>query len=49
MRPTPAMMAGIESTLWSMEDLYEAVMEIETRRKQEEKYARLMEKLRSGK
>lgn len=47
LRPSPAMQAGLTQTLWSMDDLYEQVMQLEEQRKRDEKYRRLMEKLRS--
>ena len=48
MLPSPAKQADLILTLWTLEDLYENVMEINRQRKQDEKYAKLMRKLRSG-
>lgn len=45
--PTPAMMAGLVDKLWNIEDLYDAVMEQQARKKRAARYAKLMEKLRS--
>ena len=39
--PTPAMMAGLTDELWSLEDLYDAVMEHDHHQKQVERYKRL--------
>lgn len=47
LRPTPAMMAGVVDTLWSLDDLYDAVTELQEQRKRAERYERLMRKIRS--
>jgi len=47
LRPTPAMMAGLVDRLWTIEDLYEAVEKQQADKKRAERYAKLMEKLRS--
>ena len=43
---TPAMAAGVVDTLWTLEDLYDAVMGLEERQKRAERYERLMRRLR---
>ena len=45
--PTPAMQAGLVDTLWSLEDLYDAVMRHQAEKKRAERYSRLLAKLRS--
>lgn len=47
LRPTPAMAAGVVDTLWDMDHLYDAVMEMEERRVRVERYERLMNRLRN--
>jgi hypothetical protein len=44
--PTPAMMAGLVDTLWSIEDLYDAVMKQQAEKKRTERYAKLIDRLR---
>ena len=44
--PTPAMQGGLVDRLWTLEDLYDAVMEHDRNRKSMEKYRKLAEKLR---
>ena len=48
LRPTPAMTADIIDTLWNIDDLYDAVMEMEDQRVRTERYERLMRKLRGN-
>lgn len=45
LRPTPAMAAGVVDTLWTMDTLYDAVMDQEKSRKKRERYNRLIAKL----
>lgn len=45
-RPTAAMMAGLTGTLWTVENLYDAVMGLEQDRRSLERYKRLGRKLR---
>jgi IS1 family transposase len=45
--PTPAMMAGLVDTLWSIEDLYDAVMKQQVAKKHSARVAKLIDKLRS--
>lgn len=45
--PTPAMMAGLTETLWTIEDLCDAVMKQQAEKKRAERYAKLLKKLRS--
>jgi hypothetical protein len=44
--PTPAMMAGLVDTLWTIEDLYDAVMQQQADKKHAARVARLIAKLR---
>jgi IS1 family transposase len=46
LRPTPAMSAGLVDTLWSLEDLYDAVMEHDHHERTIAKYRRLGERMR---
>jgi IS1 family transposase len=45
--PTPAMMAGLVETLWTIEDLYDAVMKQQADKKHAARIEKLMRKLRS--
>jgi hypothetical protein len=45
--PTPAMQAGLVDTLWTIEDLYDAVMKQQAEKKRAARYAKLLNKLRS--
>jgi hypothetical protein len=45
--PTPAMMAGLTETLWTLEDLYDAVMKQQAEKKHRAKVERLLRKLSS--
>jgi IS1 family transposase len=45
--PTPAMMAGLTETLWTLEDLYDAVMKQQADKKQAARIDKLLKKLRS--
>jgi len=45
--PTPAMLAGLVNTLWTIEHLYDAVMKQQAEKKRAERYSKLLKKLRS--
>jgi hypothetical protein len=45
LRQTPAMAAGVLDTLWTMETLYDAVIDQENERKKRVRYDRLIAKL----
>jgi hypothetical protein len=45
--PTPAMMAGLVETLWTIEDLYDAVMKQQADKKHRARVEKLLKKLRS--
>jgi IS1 family transposase len=45
--PTPAMQAGLVDTLWTIDDLYDAVMKQQAEKKHRAKIDRLLKKLRS--
>lgn len=45
--PTPAMMAGLTDTLWTLEDLYDAVMKQQAEKKHRARVEKLLRKLRS--
>lgn len=45
LRPAPAMAAGVSDALWTMDDLYDSVMERENEAQQRERYDRLIAKL----
>ena len=45
--PTPAMMAGLTETLWTLEDLYDAVMRQQAEKKHAARVAKLIAKLRN--
>jgi hypothetical protein len=45
--PTPAMMAGLTDTLWSIENLYDAVMKQQADKKHRARIDKLIAKLRS--
>jgi hypothetical protein len=45
--PTPAMMAGLTDTLWSIDDLYDAVMKHQADKKHRTRVDNLLAKLRS--
>jgi hypothetical protein len=45
--PTPAMMAGLVDTLWTIEDLYDAVMKQQADKKHVTRIENLLRKLRS--
>ena len=42
------MMAGLTDTLWTIENLYDAVMQEQADKKRAERYQRLIERLRTG-
>lgn len=46
--PTPAMMAGLVDTLWTIEDLYDAVMKQQHAKVQTARIAKLIDRLRRG-
>jgi len=41
------MMAGLVDTLWTVDELYDAVMKQQAEKKQAERYAKLLNKLRN--
>ncbi len=45
--PTPAMMAGLVDTLWTIEELYDAVMKQQADKKHAARIEKLLKKLRS--
>jgi hypothetical protein len=45
--PTPAMMAGLVDSLWTIDDLYDAVTKQQANKKHAERVAKLLRKLRS--
>jgi hypothetical protein len=45
--PTPAMMVGLTDTLWSIEDLYDAVMKHQADKKHRVRIDKLLKQLRS--
>jgi len=45
--PTPAMMAGLTETLWTIEDLFDAVTKQQAEKKQSARMAKLIDRLRS--
>jgi hypothetical protein len=45
--PTPAMMAGLVDTLWTIGDLYDAVMKQQAEKKHRARVEKLLKKLRS--
>ena len=47
LRVTPAMAAGVIRPLWTLEDVYDNVMELEENRNRAERYKRQMARLRS--
>jgi hypothetical protein len=47
LRPTPAMVAGLTDTLWSLEDLFDAVMEHDRRRKHLARFQKLAEAIKA--
>ncbi len=47
--PTPAMMAGLVETLWTIEDLYDAVMKQQADKKHAARVAKLIDRLRREK
>lgn len=47
--PTPAMMAGLVDKLWTIDDLYDAVMQQQAEKKRAERYAKLIDRLRDAK
>jgi hypothetical protein len=46
LRPTPAMQAGLVDTLWTIEDLYDAVMQQAERKRKSTRINKLIAKLR---
>lgn len=46
LRPTPAMAAGVVDTLWTMENLFDEVMQYDELLKRQARYERLMARLR---
>jgi hypothetical protein len=45
--PTPAMMAGLTETLWTLEDLYDSVMKQQAEKKHRARVEKLLRKLSS--
>ena len=46
--PTPAMMAGLTDTLWTLDELYDAVTKQQADKKHAARVAKLIERLRNG-